>query len=233
MSAEMQALLVTVISIAVLHTLLGPDHYLPFIALSKTRNWSLSKTLGWTLTCGIGHVLSSLLLGLAGAVLGWSFSTLGWLQNIRGGVAGWLFLLFGLLYFLWGLKRFYSNRPHKHFDLDDTGELYVYDHRHGATGEMPERFKVTPWVMFIIFVLGPCEPMIPMLYFPAAQNSWLDMITLIVVYTLCTLATMSLVVVLGYYGLSFVKTSRLEKYTHTAAGFTLFLCGAGMLWLGW
>jgi hypothetical protein len=96
-----------------------------------------------------------------------------------------------------------------------------------------ERHKVTPWVMFIIFLLGPCEPMIPLLYFPAAKNSLSAMLLLIVVYTIFTLATMIAMVALGYYGISFVKTNKLERYMHALGGVTIFICGLGMVFMEW
>jgi len=87
--------------------------------------------------------------------------------------------------------------------------------------------------MFIIFLLGPCEPMIPLLYFPAAKNNWLGMSLLILVYTGCTLITMLIMVILGYYGVSFLKTEKLERYAHALGGLTIFICGAGMVFLAW
>jgi sulfite exporter TauE/SafE len=233
MSAELQILLITAVSIACLHTLTGPDHYLPFIALSKSRGWSFGKTLLWTIVCGTGHVWSSVLLGLGGAAIGWSLSKVSWLEGIRGGIAGWVLLFFGLIYGAWGLMRAYQNRPHKHFDAYEDGNIYVYEHKHDQAVQPKERYKVTPWVMFIIFLLGPCEPMIPLLYFPAAQNSWSGMLLLIIVYTFFTLLTMSIMVILGYYGLSFLKTEKLERYMHALGGLTIFICGAGMIFLEW
>ena len=233
MQPEMQILVLTAISVAGLHTLTGPDHYLPFIALSKSRGWSAAKTAWWTIICGSGHILSSVLLGLGGAALGWSLSKLNWFESIRGGIAGWVMLGFGVLYGGWGLYRAMHNNPHKHFDLTDNGNIYVYQHEHDKPVSHNERYKVTPWVMFIIFVLGPCEPMIPLLYFPAAQNSWWGMGMLIGIYTLVTLLTMLILVLLGYYGIGFVKTERLERYVHVLGGFTIFICGVGMVWMGW
>jgi sulfite exporter TauE/SafE len=233
MQSEMEILIIAAISIASLHTLTGPDHYLPFIALSKSRNWSVSKTIGWTIVCGSGQVLSSVGLGLGGAALGWSLSKIGWLENIRGGLAGWVMMLFGLCYGLWGLRRAYKNNPHKHFDLQENGDIYVFQHNHGEAISPNERYKVTPWVMFIIFILGPCEPMIPLLYFPAAQNSWWGMGILISLYTIVTLVTMLSLVLLGYFGFAFVKTEKMERYVHALGGLTIFICGAGMLWMGW
>ena len=233
MPAELQILLITAISIAFLHTLTGPDHYLPFIALSKSRGWSFGKTLLWTTICGCAHVWSSVLLGLGGAAIGWSLSKVSWLEGIRGGIAGWILLLFGLIYGTWGLIRAWKNKKHKHFDAYEDGSLYVYEHKHGEAVQPKERYKVTPWVMFIIFLLGPCEPMIPLLYFPAAQHSWSGMLLLILVYTVFTLLTMIIMVVLGYYGLSFLKTEKLERYMHALGGLTIFICGVGMVFIGW
>ncbi len=233
MPAELQILIVTAITIACLHTLIGPDHYLPFIALSKARGWGFGKTLMWTVICGCGHVWSSVLLALGGSAIGWSLSKVSWLENIRGGVAGWVMLSFGLIYGAWGLIRAYKNKPHKHFDTYEDGGIYVYEHKHGETIRPQERYKVAPWVMFIIFLLGPCEPMIPLLYYPAAQHSWQGMLLLILVYTLVTLATMIAMVVLGYYGIAFLKTEKLERFMHAIGGLTLFICGAGMVFMGW
>ncbi len=63
---EAQILLVAAASIAFLHTILGPDHYVVFTAMGKARNWSLAKTLRVTVICGMGHVLSSVLIGALG-----------------------------------------------------------------------------------------------------------------------------------------------------------------------
>ena len=233
MQSELEVLIVAAISIACLHTVTGPDHYLPFIALSKSRGWSFAKTVSWTIVCGCGHVWSSVLLGLGGAAIGWSLSKISWMENVRGGIAGWVMLAFGFVYGTWGLYRAYKNNPHKHFDLQEDGAIYVYEHQHGAVVAPQDRHKVTPWVMFIIFILGPCEPMIPLLYFPAAKNSWGGMVILITIYTAVTLFTMVTMVVLGYLGIAFVKTEKLERYMHALGGLTIFICGAGMLFLGW
>ena len=233
MQSEIIMLMIAAISVACLHTIIGPDHYLPFIALSKSRGWSFTKTIGWTVVCGCGHVWSSVLLGLGGAAIGWSLSKVKWMENIRGGIAGWVMLAFGFFYAIWGLYRACKNNPHKHFDMQEDGSLYVFEHQHGKAVSAQNRHKVTPWVMFIIFILGPCEPMIPLLYFPAAKNSWSGMILLIIVYTLATLLAMVGMVVLGYKGIAFVETNKLERYVHAMGGLTIFICGVGMLWMGW
>lgn len=232
MQAEIEVLIAAAVSIAFLHTVTGPDHYLPFIVLSKTRDWSFSRTIFWTVVCGCGHVWSSVLLGLGGAAIGWSLSKISWLEGVRGGIAGWVILIFGLVYAIWGAIRAKQNLLHKHFEVYDE-EIYVYEHKQGQVVSPKDRHVVTPWVMFLIFVLGPCEPMIPLLYFPAAQSSWLVMLILVLVYTVCTLSIMIIMVVLGYYGISILKTDKLERYVHAFGGLTIFICGLGMVFLEW
>jgi hypothetical protein len=172
------------------------------------------------------------LLGLGGAAIGWSLSKAGWLQSVRGSLAGWGLIFFGLIYCTWGIIRAGKGTSHKHFDIGNDGAVYVFEHRHDELVIPRERHKVTPWVMFVIFLLGPCEPMIPLLYFPAAKNSTFGLVTLIATYTVFTLLTMLTMVFLGYYGFSFLKTSRLEKYMHAIGGFAILSCGAGMVFLG-
>jgi len=67
MNTEITVLLFTAASIAFFHTLMGPDHYLPFIAIAKARGWSLKRTLTLTIICGVGHVVGSFVLGCDGA----------------------------------------------------------------------------------------------------------------------------------------------------------------------
>lgn len=233
MQPEMQILIITAITISFLHTITGPDHYLPFIALSKSRGWSFSRTIFWTIVCGCGHIWSSVLLGLGGAAIGWSLSKVTWFEDVRGGIAGWALSGFGLVYAIWGFLKARQNRRHKHFDVYEDGSVYVYEHKEGEIISPKERHVVTPWVMFVIFVLGPCEPMIPLLYFPAVKNSMGGMLILISVYTVFTLATMLLMVLLGYYGFSLLPTKRIEKHIHTLGGLTILMCGAGMVFMGW
>ena len=51
MNDTLWALSLTAISISSIHTMSGPDHYLPFIVLSKSRKWSAFKTYMLTIIC--------------------------------------------------------------------------------------------------------------------------------------------------------------------------------------
>jgi sulfite exporter TauE/SafE len=233
MPVENELLITSAIGVALLHTLSGPDHYIPFIALSKSRNWSLLNTLFWTIICGIGHVGSSVMLGLGGAALGWNLEKMVHVENIRGGIAGWAFITLGLIYMFWGLIKARKNTSHKHFESDAEGNMFVFEHNHALVGKPIQKHKITPWVIFIIFILGPCEPMIPLLFAPGAQHSLSGMITLIACYTFFTLLTMIVMVTFGLKGIAISNTEKLEKYIHAIAGGTIFICGVGMVFLNW
>ena len=95
-------LLGSAITIGLIHTLIGPDHYLPFIMLAKARGWRLRKTLWVTLWCGIGHVLSSVVIGLIGIAAGIVVGRIEGIEGFRGELASWALIAFGLVYCVWG-----------------------------------------------------------------------------------------------------------------------------------
>lgn len=226
------ALCVTAVTISAVHTASGPDHYLPFIVLSRSRKWTLSKTIFLTIICGFGHILSSVLLGMAGVFLGWQLHKISWLQDIRGNVSGWALLAFGILYLIYGLRQAYLNKAHKHFDV--LGEdVYVFEHKHGEMVTPGSRVKVTPLVLFAIFVMGPSEPLIPLLFYSGTQRSVTEVIVLVTVFTISTVLTMLGMVLLGIYGYSFFNTDKLERYVNAIGGAVITICGIGMVFLGW
>jgi len=98
MTSEIIVLSFSAAAIAFVHTILGPDHYLPFVAMAKARGWSKRKTLKVTLICGGGHVAGSVALGVLGIVLGIQLSSLEWMESVRGNFAAWLLIGFGLAY---------------------------------------------------------------------------------------------------------------------------------------
>lgn len=232
METDIIALSLSAITISFLHTASGPDHYLPFIVLARSRKWSLIKTLSLTVVCGLGHIISSLVIGFVGLGLGWQLSKLTGLQDMRGNLAAWALLLFGVLYLIWGLWRAYSDRPHKHFDIYEH-DVYVYQHRHGDITYPQHRIKVTPLVLFAIFVMGPSEPLLPLLFYSGTHRSFMEVGTLVTVFAVCTIVTMVAMVLMGVYGFSFLESKNVERYMHAVSGAVVTVCGAGMVFFGW
>ncbi len=235
-SQELSILTVTAASIGFLHTLLGPDHYLPFIVISKARKWSVTKTIWVTALCGAGHVLSSVILGSLGIGLGLAVSKLEVIESFRAGMASWALIAFGLLYFLWGLRYVSRNKPHRHLHGHMNGSAHMHQHVHTQehlhVHQDTDTTNLTPWILFTIFVFGPCEPLIPILMFPAAKGDFLDVVKVTSIFGGVTITTMLGIVAIASFGISFVPMERLQRYTHVLAGAAIFLCGMAIRFLG-
>jgi ABC-type nickel/cobalt efflux system permease component RcnA len=236
MSGELSALVITAASIGFLHTLLGPDHYLPFIMMSWARKWSRTKTVVITFLCGLGHIASSIILGMIGVSLGLAVKKLELIESSRGNIAAWLLIAFGLAYLVWGLRRAYKNKPHVHSHIH-TGES-EHEHHHGHHDEHGHVHNptggssITPWALFAIFVFGPCEPLIPILMYPAAKIGFFGVLLVILVFGAATIATMLGAVLLANSGVNFLPLAKVHRFAHAIAGATIFLCGLSIQFLG-
>lgn len=220
------------------HTVTGPDHYIPFIAMSKVGRWSFPKTIAITLACGVGHVLSSVLLGFLGIAASLAVSRLEWFEGVRGDLAAWLLLGFGLAYMVWGIRRAIRNRPHTHLHVHADGAVHQHTHTHHEDHAHPhvaesdtagQSGRMTPWILFTIFVFGPCEPLIPILMYPALRLNIWSVALVAGVFAVCTIGTMTAIVAGAYWGLVRLSTSRLERYSHAIAGAALAACGGAMV----
>lgn len=217
----------TAVFIAFFHTAVGPDHYLPFIVLGKANHWSSRKVAIVAALCGLGHVLSSVVLGAIGVGAGIALRNLELFESFRGEVASYLLIGFGLAYAAWGLRRGIRNRPHTHLHLGPDGRKIAHSHGHkdDYSHAHPRETPTTFWTVFIIFVLGPCEPLIPLLMFPAAIHGWPGITTVAVLFGVVTIGTMTTIAVLGHRGLELANHQWLERYIHALAGSTIAMSG--------
>ncbi len=235
MPSELSALLIAAVSIGFFHTLFGPDHYVPFVMLSWSRKWSALKTAAVTLLCGLGHIASSVVLGLVGVGLGVAVEKLEFIESSRGTVAAWMLIAFGVAYSAWGVRQAVLNKPHKHAHIHDGTVVHDHEHTHyGKHVHIHEREgrNITPWVLFIIFVFGPCEPLIPLLIYPAAQRSYFGVAIVSLTFGVVTISTMTAAVLLMRSGLNLNVLARAERYTHAIAGFTILTCGLMIQFMG-
>ena len=227
-------LLGTAAAVAVVHTLLGIDHSLPFVVLACARGWTLERAVAITALCGAGHVASSVLIGALGAFAGATAHSLAWVESARGELAAALLIGFGLMYAAragWrSLRGVTHSHPHVH--VDGT----VHDHPHDHCGEHmhphPVGRSLTPWALFVIFVFGPCEPLIPLMVVPAMSQSWVLLGTVVAVFGALTIGTMVATVVLGYRGLHLVDSLQIARHADALAGLVVAASGAAVLFLG-
>lgn len=243
MDGDLSILMATACSVGFLHTILGPDHYVPFVAMSKCNNWSFAKTLCITTLCGLGHVASSVLIGAIGLLIGAALFRVKAFEAFRGEGAAWLLIGFGLAYFVWAVIRAIRDVPHTHTHAHADGTVHSHLHRHDlehrhvhdrnvlescdaaeTTGRRPR--MMTPWILFLIFAFGPCEVLIPLLMYPAAEANTGAIFLVVAAFTIATVGTMVMAVTLLGYGLSFVRMPDLHRYGHAMAGLAVMICGA-------
>lgn len=225
----------TAVTIGFVHTLIGPDHYLPFIVMGEARAWSIKKTMFITFLCGVGHVLSSVVVGLIGIAAGLSLAKLEFFESFRGNIAAWLLIAFGLVYMLISIRSLYRRKSHmhKHHHTNGTEHEHEHDHFSGHSHiHISDRKNMTPWILFLIFVLGPCEPLIPILMYPAAENNISGVILVSLLFSVVTIATMMSVVLAFRLGLSRINLRPLERYVNVIAGATIAVSGLAIQLLG-
>jgi len=235
MDSSLTLLSITAVSIGFLHTLLGPDHYLPFIVLSQAKSWSVRKTMIITFLCGLGHVLSSVVLGIIGIAVGVSVNKLVSIESFRGNIAAWLFIAFGLVYMIISIRNLLRKRKHSHHHFHIGGEKHSHEHEHfdhHTHIHEKDTVSTTPWILFLIFVFGPCEPLIPILMYPASENNFSGAVFVSLLFSIVTIATMMSIVLAFKLGLSRINLKPLEKYNNLIAGTIIFVSGLAIQFLG-
>ena len=215
--------------------------------MARAGGWSIKRTGFITFLCGLGHVAGSVVLGVLGILAGVLVGRLESIEAVRGDLAAILLMVFGVIYMLWGLTRARGRRTHSHVHLHQESVVHAHDHDHPTEHESAEAHldhehphpqkspglrAMTPWMLFLIFAFGPCEPLIPLLMYPAAKSNLAGALIVAGIFSAATIATM-LVIVLGLYsGLKNLSLGVLERYSHFIAGLAVVACGAAILFLG-
>ncbi len=218
MHPELLVLASTAATIAFVHTIIGVDHYLPLTAVSAARNWSMKKLAAVTTLIGFGHILGSVLLGFVGIAIRAKLDQLGLIESMRGEIAAWLLVAFGLVYAVWGLRHAYKKKAtHTHHDVDGSGFKLA---------------RFSPFAILVIFIIGPCEPLIPILMYPAMTFSVAGMLLVTAVFAGVTMLTMLGAVLITSYGLARLRHFSMFRFGHTACGATISACGLAIIVLG-
>jgi sulfite exporter TauE/SafE len=141
-------------------------------------------------------------------------------ESWRGDTAAWMLIAFGLAYLTWGIMQAVRKMP----------EAHVHVHVHGvgagdAASGAATASVWTPWLLFLVFVFGPCEPLIPLLMYPAAKASPWAVAAVVAAFTLATVATMTLTVMVMRFGMSFLHLPQLIRFSHAFAGLAILVCG--------
>lgn len=210
LSSSLFALLGATISVAFFHSL-APDHWLPFVMLARARKWSRRKVATVAFVAGLAHVGSSVVLGVVGIALG-LMATMTDLESARAKLGLLLLIGFGITYTIWGLRH--ARRTHHH------------DPEESLRGKK----DVTLWTIFAVFVLGPCEPLIPLMFLATGEGRF-GIAAVVAMFALVTIVMMIGQAILGHAGIQIIKHSRAERYSHALAGVVIVLTGVFLLFV--
>lgn len=243
MSPEVSLLVTTAATLGLVHTAVGVDHTLPFVVLGRAKSWSLAKTLGITAACGLVHVLSSVLVGAVGWLLGVGLLRLEAFEAGRGSWAAWALIVFGFSYALVSFYRMRRGQAHRHVHVHSDGTIHSHDHSHQLLdGRVLHQHPHSPRgplgtkrlvpVLLAIFFLGPCEALVPLMMAPGLVGDGWASALVALAFGASTLLTMVVLVGVGYAGLSFRSLTRLEPHLNWIAGVTIGVSGLGVQLLG-
>ena len=106
-----------------------------------------------------------------------------------------------------------------------VGHVLSTGHAGTAPAGASPRSVWAPWGLFLVFLFGPCEPLIPLLIYPAATLSPLAVGAVAMAFAAATVGTMVAMVLILRAGVGLVRTPRLERYGHALAGLAVAGCG--------
>jgi ABC-type nickel/cobalt efflux system permease component RcnA len=208
--------------------------------MSKAQRWSRPKTMLVTFLCGLGHVGSSVVIGVALVLIGmavgeWEGSSWADIHEYRGDLAAWLLIGIGAAFGVWGTVRALRGQSHTHAHMHEGETSHAHQHQHSKDHMHVHDAKVkglTPWVLFTIFIFGPCESLIPLMLAAWAVAGWSGTALVAGIFSAITVLTILLTVELLLLGISRIPLGKLDRWSTALAGLSLVACGAAILWLG-
>ena len=93
---------------------------------------------------------------------------------------------------------------------------------------------MTAWALFVVFVLGPCEPLIPLMAVPGLAGDWLAVTAVAAVFGLLTIGVMLAAVAAAWYGIGWIGRPGVhlgDRLAHATTGLVVAASGAAVLWL--
>lgn len=190
--------------VALLHAAL-PTHWLPFVLVGRAHAWSGRKVMAVAALAGAGHVLLTLLLGLA--LLSAGIAVQPRMGALFARVVGAVIFAVGLFYLL----RHVLKPGHVHAD---------------PTARLSGRSDAAAIVGLVAMLsFSPCEAFLP-LYVVNVQFGWPGFVLLSLVLTVGTFAAMLGLTGLCLAGADRLRLERLGRYEAAVIG--LALCGLGL-----
>lgn len=219
------ALVLTTILTALVHTLI-PDHWLPFVLVSRAEGWSAKRTVMLTAISASMHVCVSIGLGLAIVLAGRGAElAVTGLADRLGSLSGLMLMLFGAAYTAWFLFRgghVHSFGVHPHHNPHDAEP---------PAAEVTGLRAISGYALTFVVGFNPCILVIPCIY-GAASLGYLTLAAVALAFGLSTIISMVVVTLAGLHGTSRLTSPFLTRYGEAISGTLIALTGLVVLLAG-
>ena len=206
----MALLLVAVALIGILHTL-APDHWAPIAVLARQQKWTRRQTAWTAAGAGLGHTLSTLLIGAIAWFVGIAVAArYGHYVNIASGVA---LIAFGSWIAISALRE--AREPEAELESEVAAEA--------------KKIATRTSIMLVVGS-SPSVEALPT-FFAAAKYGVSAELALAVVFAATTIGTYVVTCVLSAAGLERLRIGPLERYGEVISGTVVALVGAVFLFL--
>jgi len=190
--------IVATILLALIHGSI-PNHWLPFIALSRAEKWSTKKLIMIISIGAIFHSLSTAILGFFISYFGYYISSISQLEKI---LPTFFMVFLGMIYL-------------------------IIDHQEHYNDPLKKK-SINPIFSVILLYLGmffsPCLE-IEAIYFSVGRYGLTSFVLISLMYTIITLVSMLTFSYLAYKGLLKYFPKILEKYEKRMIGLVLIILG--------
>ena len=202
-------LIVSSLVLGIVHASI-PNHWLPLIAIGKAEKWSVRETLTATFITGFSHTMSTVLIGIIVGIIGMEISHN--YEHISHSIAPTILIILGAIYLVLDFRdNKLLHHPHSHIHLDEI-----------ATRNKSRAAILT--TLSVAMFLSPCIE-IEAYYFEAGTLGWPGIVMVSAIYTLITVSMMVLLVYFGMKGVKRIKSHFLEHHNRAITGAILVILG--------
>lgn len=198
--------ILTGLTVSILHASI-PTHWLPFVLAGRAQKWSYKRTLSVLFVAGMGHVLTTSLIG-AGVV---------WFGlHLHERFEHSLVIVASLIVFSFGLYnvvQYFRGYRHSHCD-------HHHPHEHDYSKNAKDGWAILS--LLLLLTLSPCHAFIP-IYISAWSTGWTGFYILTLTLGLGTLLSMMVFTTLAYLGMRQLRLQWLEEHEKLIAGVLLIL----------
>ncbi|HET9029186.1 MAG TPA: hypothetical protein VFN49_03345 [Candidatus Aquilonibacter sp.] len=240
------ALVLTVAAVGILHTIV-PDHWAPIVVVARSRGWSLAHTARAAAGAGLGHVVTTLILGALVWYAG-SFAAARYAHEVTL-ISALALIGFGawIAYGGWreahghghghehGHDHGHDHHGHAHLHRHDDGTEHVHWHEHhdddiheinGGAAVLHEHGHAVAGRTALLLILGssPMVEGIPAFLAASTYHPSL-LLTMAVVFAASTIVTYVVLSVAGLRGLERTGLGAIERYGEMLSGIVVALVG--------